>query len=143
MLAIATPLVAAWEGYSSKPYADDLANGLLTVCFGETRVQMRTYSRAECEAMLQDGLGKFAWGVAARNPELVYHPNQWAAATSLSYNTGLANYRKSTVARLFSAGRFREACDGFLAWRFAGGKEVRGLLNRRRAERQMCLSDLS
>lgn len=142
MLALATPFVGGWEGHSSKPYADKLANGLLTVCFGETRVEMRTYTRAECDQMLSEGLGEFAWGVAARNPELVYRPRQWAAATSLAYNTGLANYRKSTVAKLFSAGRFRDACNGFLAWRFAAGKEVKGLLNRRKAERAMCLSDL-
>jgi lysozyme len=142
MLAVATPLVAGWEGYSSKPYADKLAGGLLTVCFGETRVPMRTYTRAECEAMLSDGVGEFAVGVAKRNPELVGHPNAWAAASSLAYNIGLANYSRSTVAKRFSAGRWREACERFTDWRFAGGREVRGLLNRRRAERALCLKDL-
>ena len=143
LLAVATPLIASWEGYSSKPYADRLAGGLMTVCFGETRVPMRTYSRAECETMLKSGIGDFAWGVASRNPELVNYPNQWSAATSLAYNIGLSAYGRSTVAKRFSAARWREACDGFLAWRFASGKEVKGLLNRRKAEREVCLRGLS
>lgn len=142
VLAVATPFVAGWEGYSSKPYADKLAGGLLTVCFGETRVPMREYSRAECEAMLRDGVGEFAVGVAKRNPELVGHPNQWSAATSLAYNAGLANYNRSTVARRFSEGRWREACNALLMWNRAGGKVVRGLTRRREAERAMCLRDL-
>lgn len=142
MLAVATPLVAGWEGYSSKPYADKLAGGLMTVCFGETRVKMREYTRAECEDMLRDGVGEFAAGVAKRNPELVGHPNQWGAASSLAYNVGLANYNRSTVAKRFSAGDWKGACDAFLAWRFADGKEIKGLLNRRMSERKLCLTGL-
>lgn len=141
-VAVATPLVGTLEGYSSKPYADKLAGGLMTVCFGETRVQMRQYTRGECEAMLSDGVGEFAIGVAKRNPELVGHSQQWAAATSLSYNIGLAAYARSTVARRFSAGDWRGACDAFLSWSYAGGKQIKGLLNRRKAERDICLRGL-
>ena len=140
MLAIATPLVATWEGYSAKPYLDVI--GKKTVCFGETRVEMREYTKAECTAMLNDGVGEFAWGVAKRNPELVGHPNQWAAATSLAYNAGLANYNRSTVAKRFSAGNWRGACDALLAWNRAGGRVVKGLVRRREAERTVCLKDL-
>lgn len=142
LLLVATPLVAGWEGKSNKPYADKLANGLMTVCFGETRVEMRTYSDKECEAMLQSGISDFAVAVAKRNPELVDHPHQWAAATSLAYNVGVGSYNRSTVAKRFSAGRWREACEGFLAWSYAGGRRVKGLFNRRNAERQVCLTGL-
>jgi len=31
------------------------------------------------------------------------------------------------------------ACNGLLAWRMAGGKEVAGLLRRREFERSICL----
>lgn len=142
VLAVATPLVAQWEGVSTKPYADKLAGGLMTVCFGETRVPMREYSRAECDAMLADGVGEFAVGVATRNPELVGHPNQWAAATSLAYNAGIGAYRGSTMARRFSEGRWRSACDQLLRWNRAGGKVIKGLTNRREAERRTCLRDI-
>lgn len=133
--------VAAFEGKRNDPYADMI--GKMTVCYGETRVEMRRYSDAECKDMLANGLADFAEPVLARNPELRGKDPQLAAAVSLSYNIGIANYRKSTVARRFSAGQWRQACDAFLAWSYAGGKHIAGLLRRRQAERAMCLRGVS
>jgi lysozyme len=138
--ALMIGIVAHWEGKRNEPYRD--VAGIMTVCYGETRVPMRSYSDAECDEILADGINDFARAVLVRNPELRGHPNQLAAATSLSYNIGNAAYSRSTVAKLFSAGRWREACDGFLAWRFAGGRPVQGLLNRRMAERELCRKGL-
>ena len=133
-------LVGTWEGKSNDPYKDIV--GVWTVCNGETQQPMRRYTDAECSDMLSDRLADYAGPVLARNPELRGHDNQVIAASSLAYNIGAANYRKSSVARLFSAGRWKDACNAFLAWRYAGGKEVRGLLNRRKAERDICLRGL-
>lgn len=138
--AILVPAVASFEGKSNDPYKDIV--NVTTVCFGETRVPMRHYSDAECEDMLAGGLADFAEPVLKRNPELAGHPNQLAAATSLAYNIGAANYARSTVARRFSAGDWKGACDGFLAWKYAGGRVVQGLVNRRKVERKICLRGL-
>ena len=141
MLAIATPLVAGWEGKSNDPYRDIV--GVVTVCYGETRnIENRRYSDAECDAMLKKGVGEFGEAVALRNPELRDHPEQWAAASSLAYKVGKSAYAGSTVAKRFDAGRWRSACDNFLAWKYAGGRVVQGLLNRRNAERRLCLTNL-
>lgn len=137
-LLIAT--VAAWEGKSNDPYKDIV--GVTTVCYGETRVQMRRYSDAECKDMLGNALAGYGKAVLERNPELRTRPNQLAAATSLSYNIGVSAYNRSTVAKRFSVRNWRGACDAFLSWRFAGGREARGLLNRRKAEREICLRGL-
>lgn len=134
-------LVATWEGKSNDPYRDIV--GVWTVCYGETKVEMRRYSDPECKAMLEQSLVGYADPVLKRNPELKGHPHQLAAAVSLAYNIGPSAYSRSTVARRFSAGNWKSACDAFLMWRYAGGKEVRGLLNRRKAERQLCLKGLS
>lgn len=133
-------LVGAWEGKRNDPYKDIV--GVPTVCYGETRVQMRRYSDAECKSMLADGLADFAGPVLARNPELAGHDYQLAAAVSLAYNIGSKAYTRSTVARRFSAGDWKGACDAFLMWSKAGGRTVQGLLNRRRDERRMCLVGL-
>ncbi len=138
--AILTPLVAAWEGKSNDPYRDIV--GVMTVCYGETRTAMRRYTNAECTDMLDEALAGFAAPVLTRNPELRGHPNQLAAAISLSYNIGGQAYARSTVAKRFSAGDWGAACNGFLAWTYAGGKQVKGLLNRRRDERLICLRGL-
>lgn len=135
--ALLISIVGTFEGKRNDPYKDIV--GVATVCYGETRVEMRRYSDAECSDMLAKGLADFAEPVLARNPELKGRDTQLAAATSLAYNIGAANYRKSSVARKFSAGDWRGACDAFLSWRFAGGREVPGLLRRRQAERALCL----
>ena len=138
--ALLVTTVATWEGKRNDPYTDIV--GVWTVCYGETQAQMRRYSDAECRGMLAARLVDYARPVIDRNPELAGHPYQLAAAVSLAYNIGPAAYRRSTVARRFSTGNWKGACDGFLAWSKAGGKAVRGLLRRRQAERAMCLEDL-
>lgn len=138
--AAAIAMVAGWEGKRNDPYQDIV--GVWTVCYGETKVAMRRYSDAECRDMLDASLVGYAEPVLARNPGLRDRPSQLAAAVSLTYNIGAANYRRSTVARRFDAGNWRGACDAFLMWNRAGGRVVKGLDNRRRAERKLCLSGL-
>lgn len=133
-------VTAQWEGKRNDPYRDLV--GVWTVCYGETRVAMRKYTNAECEDMLADGLADFAGPVLKRNPELRGHDPQLIAAVSLSYNIGPAAYARSTVARRFSAGDWRGACNAFLSWNRAGGRVVPGLTRRRESERRICLRDL-
>lgn len=135
-------VVSQWEGLRTEPYEDKLAHGILTVCYGDTEVPMRRYSREECQDLLATRLADYAAPVLARNPELKGHDAQVIAATSLAYNTGIAAYRKSTVARNFSEGKWISACNGFLAWNRAGGKVRQGLANRREAERKICMRDI-
>lgn len=137
-LLIAT--IGTFEGKRNDPYKDIV--GVMTVCYGETRVEMRRYTDAECGDMLASGIADFAEPVLQRNPELKGKDPQLAAAVSLAYNIGIGNYNKSTVAKRFSARQWRQACDAFLSWRFAGGREVAGLLRRRQAERTLCLRGL-
>lgn len=138
--ALLVAVVGRFEGKRNDPYRDIV--GVWTVCYGETNVAMRHYSDAECRAMLENSLADYAGPVLARNPELKGHDPQLAAAVSLAYNIGPANYRKSSVARLFSAGQWQAACDAFLRWSYAGGRQVKGLLRRRQSERAMCLRGL-
>lgn len=63
------------------------------------------------------------------------------AMVSLAYNIGVGerggapDFADSTVLRKFLAGERTAAADAFLMWRFAGGRELAGLVNRRTAER--------
>jgi lysozyme len=141
--AIAASLIATvahFEGKSNTPYRDIV--GVYTVCYGETNVAMRPYTDAECQDMLADSLVDYAGPVLKVNPELRGHGSQIVAASSLAYNIGMPNYRRSTVAKKFHAGDWKGACNAFLSWRFAGGREAKGLLNRRQAERAICMRGL-
>lgn len=138
--ALMIAMIAQFEGKSNDPYQDIVK--VWTVCYGETRVAMRRYTDAECKDMLANGIADFAAPVLTRNPELAGHDPQLSAAVSLAYNIGAANYARSTVARRFSAGDWPGACDAFLMWSKAGGKQVAGLLKRRQQERAVCLRGL-
>lgn len=136
-LALAATLIGTWEGKRNEPYRDPI--GILTVCYGETAVEMRRYTDAECRAMLEERTAEFAEGVRRRNPALTLFPQQWAAHTSFAYNVGLARYGSSSVARLFAQGRHADACRFMRRYVYAGGRVFRGLVNRRAQESALCL----
>jgi hypothetical protein len=67
--AVATPLIMASEGLRTKPYLDPVK--IPTVCYGETQVEMRAYSKDECGAMLRKRLAAiYAPKVLACLPQL-------------------------------------------------------------------------
>lgn len=140
---IATPFIGVWEGKRNDPYKDIV--GVWTVCYGETRVAMKSYSDKECLTMLNEGVEDFAEPVLQMTPTLVDKPYAAAAATSLAYNIGIGAYKTSTVRKKFLRGDIRGGCDGLLAWSKARVKgklvTVKGLLNRRNAERTICMKD--
>jgi GH24 family phage-related lysozyme (muramidase) len=66
--------------------------------------------------------------------------NMFDAIISLAYNIGTNAFAKSSVLRNLKAGNKQAAADSFLAWNKAGGKVLKGLVNRRQAERKLFLS---
>lgn len=139
-IGFAIPVIEKWEGTRLDPYRDIV--GVMTVCTGETRVEMRRYTRAECRTMLETAArSDYAAAVLRCAPMLQHRAYALAASISLAYNIGGAAFCRSSVARRFNAGNWRGGCDAFLMWNKAGGKVVRGLDNRRRDERALCLKD--
>lgn len=140
-LLIATPFIAGWEGKSNDPYKDIV--GINTVCYGETRVEMKRYTDEECKAMLAEAVKGFMKPVAEMTPLIADRPYELAAATSLAYNIGLGNYKISSVRKQFNLGNFKQGCNNFTLWNKArrAGKlvVVKGLVNRRAAEVKLCL----
>jgi lysozyme len=143
--ALLTPFVSGWESGGKqhlRAYKDIV--GVWTVCDGDTYdVRPGMIETAEgCELRLDKQLTAHAKFVLACTPTLRGHDRQLAAAVSLAYNIGTGGYCRSTVARRFNAGNWRDACDAMLMWNKAGGRVVAGLTNRRRAERALCLQEL-
>jgi lysozyme len=138
---LAFPHIVRWEGLRTTPYRDIV--GVATVCYGETRVPMRTYTVRECEAFANAALrDQFGRDIVRCAPGLAdpARSHQLAATMLLTYNIGSAAFCRSTVARRFNAGDWRGGCDAFLMWERAGGRVVRGLVNRRRHERALCMT---
>lgn len=141
-LILAIPFVGKWEGKSNDPYKDIV--GVQTVCYGETRIPMKRYTDEECASMLRFAIeNDFMQPVLKSTPTLSNRPHELAAATSLSYNIGLANYNKSTARRKFLENKFIEGCLAFRPWDKVTrlGKKIvsRGLANRRKDEIKLCL----
>lgn len=145
IMAAAIALVAGWEGLRTTAYPDRLANGIPTVCFGETRgVELGdSYTVEECQVMLGQGLVEFETGMrrCLTSPDTI-PAKPYVAFLSLSYNIGNGAFCRSTVAREANAGNFRAACEAISMWTRAGGKVVQGLVNRRSDERRLCLEGL-
>ena len=137
-LALAATSISAWEGTRLDPYLD-LTN-VKTVCTGETRVAMRRYTAAECQAMLDKAIKQdFAPKVLQCAPSIADKPYIAAASISLSYNIGTNAFCRSTIAKRFNRGDYLGGCNAFLMWNRAGGRVVKGLENRRKDERNLCL----
>ena len=138
--AAAIALVAGWEGLRTKAYLD--AVKIPTVCFGETRgVKMGDqYTVQQCKDMLGNRLVEFEMGMrkCLRNPDSI-PDGPYIAALSLSYNIGTGAFCRSSVRKLLDAGQIRQACDAFRKFIRAGGMRLQGLVNRREAERAICL----
>lgn len=140
-IAVALPVVAAWEGLRTRPYYDIV--GVRTVCYGETRgVQERIYTRAECDEMLSRGLHEFYRQIDPCMPDDV-PPRAAGMFLSLAYNIGPRAFCQSrTIQTAFANKDYAAACRGILLFNRAGGRVVQGLVNRRTQESQLCLAGL-
>lgn len=137
-IAIAGTMLNDLEGVRYTPYYD--VAGILTVCYGHTGadiIKSKTYSQAECKAMLDKDLQPFARSVE-RSVKVPTNEYQKAALISFSYNVGVAAFERSSLLRQLNAGNYQAACDGLRQWTYAGGKQWKGLMNRREVEREVC-----
>jgi len=66
--------------------------------------------------------------------------NAYDSLCSFVFNVGTEAFGNSTLLRLLNAGDAAGAADQFLQWDHGGGKVLAGLLNRRKAEREMFLA---
>ena len=132
-VAVALPTIMAFEGLVLRPYRDPV--GILTVCYGETHAEMRTYTPDECRGMLEASARKHAMQIEPCLPaDLPAHV--YAASISFAYNVGAQAFCGSTFARKL---RNKEpACAELSRWVYAGGRILPGLVRRRAAERAMC-----
>jgi lysozyme len=137
--ASAAIFIGGWEGLQLVAYRDPI--GIPTVCYGETRgVKMGDrYTKEQCSDMLLREIVEFASEVERCVPWDSLPDTRKVAVVSLAYNIGSGGFCKSSVARELRAGNVAEACDAFLRFNRAGGVVWRGLTNRRKAERELCL----
>lgn len=147
--AVAVPLVSKWEGLRTEAYLDTIARPpVWTVCYGETKNvrQGDRYTPEQCAQMLRVRLREYraGWHGYLTEVTLMHRltPERDAAYTSLSYNAGIAGIGRSTATRRLNEGDIRGGCHAIGWWNKAGGRVIRGLVNRRTEEVALCLKGL-
>lgn len=137
-------IAAGYEGLVTKAYRD--AIGIPTACIGETlHVKIGDeFTPEQCYAKF----GLRLVGFKANIDKCLIKPASLpvkvqGAFLSLAYNIGEPTFCKSSVARYANQGLLPKACDAILLYNKANKRVLLGLVNRRQAERKLCLEGLS
>ena len=98
----------------------------------------RQLSATEVDDILATDLASFERGVLRLCPSGLTQ-SRFDALVSFSFNVGLGNLQRSTIRMCHNRGDFEAAAEAFMAWTKAGGKELPGLVKRRKDERALYL----
>lgn len=138
-------LIKRYEGVRRKPYR--CPAGLWTVGVGHLIGDglslpdswNRTLEAAEIDAILAKDVTRFERGVA-RYISAKLTQGQFDALVSFSFNLGLGTLQRSKVRLKLNRGDMDGAIASLLKYNKAGGKELKGLTFRRKAEAALFLS---
>jgi GH24 family phage-related lysozyme (muramidase) len=143
-LDIAVPFIAAKEGKRNAAYIP-VPGDVPTICYGSThdiRLGM-TMTDRQCLALLQAEVAAYRLALhryyLAHTIETLLPPARDAAFTSLGYNIGVDACGRSTAVRRLNSGDVSGACDAITWWNRFGKRVMRGLVDRRADERQLCM----
>jgi GH24 family phage-related lysozyme (muramidase) len=93
------------------------------------------WTQEQCDARLLRDLERHAADVAAAIGDAPTTQGQFDALVSFHYNTGAI--ARATLTRRHVAGDHAAAAREFARWNRAGGRVLRGLVRRRRAEARL------
>lgn len=133
--------IREFEGERLKAYK--CSAGVWTIGVGHTSaagaptvVEGMTITANESAAILARDLAAFELGVE-RMLEVDVSQNQFDVLVSFAFNCGLGALKKSTLLKRVNEGKFDAVPAELMKWTKAGGKEVAGLVRRRRAEAKL------
>lgn len=148
--------IIPWEGLALRSHWDPFAQ-IWDICYGETRINGRpvapgmSFTKPQCTDMLLRRVhDDYYQQIMECSPNLAKAPiSVRASMISGSYNFGVGAWCRSTAKARIEAGQWRAACEAQTAFNRAGGKIVRGLVNRREmgdaqrvGEAELCVSGL-
>jgi lysozyme len=142
MMQEAIRLIKTFEGFSPVIYI--CPAGFKTIGYGhvvlpeEAEGFRDAITEAEGERLLYQDISRFARAITPLI-KIQMHNLMFQAILSFTYNVGVYAFRASTLRRLINEGAFAEAAEQFLRWIYVGGRQSKGLLRRRTAERELFL----
>lgn len=144
-------LIREWEGCELSAYLD--GGGVWTIGVGHTGPEVKrglTISQFEADELLALDVEEHDIGRFLKVPT---KQREFDAMCSLAFNIGLGGYRKdgtpipgfmhSTVLKRHNLGNPTGAANAFRLWNKDNGRIIKGLINRREAERRFYLGEAS
>ena len=139
-------LIKRFEGFRSKPYL--CPAGVPTIGYGSTyyedgvkvKLSDRAINEEWAETLLKKTVIHYERGVDSMTQNNITQ-NQFDALVSFAYNTGLVNYKNSTLLKRVNANPNDPDIEKqFMRWVRAGGKVIKGLIARRQEEARLYFS---
>ncbi len=126
-------IIRQFEGLRCSAYF--CPRGILTIGYGHTGdvYAGQVITPQQAEELLQSDLAVFENGVNG----LVAVPltdNQFSALVCFSFNVGLQPFYRSTLLNLLNRGWYAQVPAQLARWTKANGKDLPGLVSRRKAE---------
>lgn len=135
--------IEAFEGLYLKTYDD--GTGVLTIGYGHTTAAGgpkvypgQTITEKEADQILADDLARVEKDVERIVPGL--RQNEFDALVSFHFNTG--DLAKSSIPPKLKRGQVQDAMATLLLYVNGGGRQMKGLVRRRKAERLMFLGSV-
>ena len=122
--------VVAKEGYS----------GIIRKDYPLRQEDNRVWTKDELKEIFKKDIGSFESGVLRLAPNLAGHQGAFDACVAFSFNVGLGNFQRSTIRAKIGREQWQDAAQAFMSWTKAAGKELRGLVLRRTAEKDLFLT---
>jgi lysozyme len=101
----------------------------------------RVWTQAEIDSLFAQDVASFERGVLRLAPNLAGRQGAFDAAVSFSFNAGLGNFQRSTIRMKIGRYDWEGAAQAFMQWTKGGGRELPGLVKRRKAEVALFLSE--
>lgn len=100
----------------------------------------RVWSKDETNKLFEDDVANFERGVLRLTPTVLGRQGAFDACVSFAFNAGLGNLQRSTIRMKANRQDWEGAAEAFMQWTKGGGRELPGLVKRRKAEKALFLS---
>ena len=127
-------LIISFEGIRLSAYK--CPAGVWTIGVGSTQPPVKAgqkLTKSQAMARFDKDLVQFENGIDSM-VKVPLKQNQFDALVSFAFNVGLGALGKSTLLKKLNAGQYDAVPAELMKWTKAGGKELPGLVRRRRAE---------
>lgn len=132
-------LIKEFEGLKLESYK--CPAGIWTIGYGHTGkniIKGMKITKKEAEDYLYNDL-KIHSEYIKRLVKVEINQNQTDALISLEYNIGYNAFKNSTLLKLLNQGKYLEASKEFDKWVYSNNKKLKGLILRRKKEKELFL----